>query len=208
MHKNDENYIEFHDANTYIAREEYGIAIKLLNDGLKKAYSHSDNSLASFYSSAIGHVYLLMGDNKKARPYYDRAAELSDTYDTILNYARILLSIYNDYQNALEEAKKTIYKIPPRDQALNNAYSIIGSCYLRMNKIDEALNAFSLSMEVDFTTFDSSDSYDLTLANSLIERGIINSAVIDYLHHIRKIALKENNDHMLEVIERLLKSSR
>jgi tetratricopeptide (TPR) repeat protein len=204
----DEELREFHEANTFIFKKEYDEAERLLRLGLKKARREKANDKVSFYLSALGHLYITQNKQAEALNFFEQADEVSSDYYSKLSYARILTTIYRDHDRALNKVTEALTRIPPKDQALNEAYSIIGLCFLGKDNQDKSLESFRESLNVDFERFASSESFDLTLMTELLNMGLHDIKMDSYLESVRKKAVEENNARLIKVTVELLEKIR
>ncbi len=202
--KEDLEFEEFHRANTLIAKKQYHEAEELLNLGLKKAKEKGSTNEISFYFFSLGHLYTIQKKHSAALNFYEQAYRTSDDFYTKLNYARLLISIYKNYDLSLKVVRDALNLIPPKHQALNEAHSIIGLCFLQKNDKANAIKAFNDSLSVDFDQFRTSESFDLTLVSELINQKVYNESIDKYLAYILKRATEENNTRLVKTLYQLL----
>lgn len=200
----DKEFEEFHRANVLIAKKEYHEAEELLNLGLKKAKDKGLVNEISFYYFSLGHLYTIQNKISEALNFYEQAYQTSDDFYMKLNYARLLTSIYKNHDLSLKVVREALNLIPPKHQALNEAYSIIGLCFLQKNDKINAIKAFNDSMDVDFDQFRTSESFDLTLVSELINHKVYNESIDKYLAYILKRATEENNTRLVRTLHQLI----
>lgn len=200
----DKEFEEFHKSNLFIFKKDYVKAENFLRLGLKKAQKEKMSPKISFYLSALGHLYILQDKYLEALSFYEHSDKVNNDYNTKLIYARLLISVYRNFDLALDKVNEAIESIPPKGQALNQAYSLMGLCYLKKGDKVNASKAFYKSLKVDFDQMKSSNSYDLTLVSELIKAGIYNRKVDSYLRYVSEKALEENNVRLQKILKKLI----
>ncbi len=210
MEKNCEHLedAEFLKANDLIAKGQHEEAEQVLRLGLEKAENERAEHWISLYLHALASLRLAQNKDSEALDFYQKADKVSKDFYTKLVYSRMLSSVYKDYDLAIKKALEALGHLPKKHQAVNEAYSIIGLCFLARHDKDKALRAFVKSLDVDFDKFKSSDSCDLTLVSELVGRKIYHRGILSYLNYILRRATKENNDSLVKVLDQLIALAR
>jgi TolA-binding protein len=166
--------LSYYQADMNFKQGNFEEAIALARQQLKKA----DRQEASELNKIIGESYFNMGQYATAIPYLEaykgKQGKWSNTDYYLLGY-----SYYQqgDYANAIQQFNKII---GGDNNVSQNAYYHLAECYLKLDKKQEALNAFRNASQMDFSPEIQQDAY-LNYARLSYEIGNAYEAVPEVL---------------------------
>lgn len=140
-----EEKMDYYQADMNFKLGKFDEAIALA----KKQMAKNDRKEKSELSKIIGESYFNMGQYANAIPYLEdykgKRGKFSNTDYYLLGY-----SFYKqgDYANAVQQFNKII---DGKNSVSQNAYYHLAECYLKLDKKQEALNAFRNASQMDFS---------------------------------------------------------
>jgi len=145
---NDQN---LYQAFRMMQRKEYDAAENFIKEGLKTAREKSDANLEGLYFSAMGVLYKLKQDYKKAFKFYQQAEKLlKDDPSIKIIMATLLIEEFQQFDTAAHKMDKIIEHTT--DPAiLHHAKSLRSMAYFQLGKKDKAQQDFDSLVAEDFT---------------------------------------------------------
>lgn len=189
-----EEKMDYYQADMNFKLGKFDQAIALA----KKQMTKNDRKEKSELSKIIGESYFNMEQYADAIPYLEdyrgKKGKFSNTDYYLLGY-----SFYKqgDYANAVQQFNKII---DGKNSVSQNAYYHLAECYLKLDKKQEALNAFRNASQMDFSPEIKKDA-DLNYARLSYEIGNpyepVPQVISDYL---AKYPGGENTQEMQELL--------
>ena len=139
------------DMNFKLGKFEEAIALA------KKQLPKSDRNEVSELNKIIGESYFNLKQYANAIPYLaeykGKRGKWSNTDYYLLGYSYYM---QGDYANGIQQFNKII---DGNNEVSQNAYYHLAECYLKLDKKQEALNAFRNASQMDFNTEIQKDAY-------------------------------------------------
>jgi tetratricopeptide (TPR) repeat protein len=175
------------DADLYLAfrlmkRKEYDGAEHHILEGIKKARREMDETLEGLYNSALGVLYKLKKDFKKAYKYYQQAEKLLPEDNSLkLITTLLLIEEFGQYDTAVRKLDK-ILEAEKNDPAMvHHARAAKGLAYLKWGKKDKARECLETMLVEDFTKLRSAANLDFKLIEALLKKSLFVEACKAYL---------------------------
>ena len=160
----------------------------------KEQYSKSNPQEKSQLSKIIGESYFNMGEYDQAIPYLKEYKGTRGKWNNT-DYYQLGYAYYQqgDFEKAIGEFNKIV---GGKDAVAQNAYYHLAESYLKLDKKQEALNAFKNASEMDFSPEIQEDAY-LNYAKLSYEIGnSYRSTPQVLLDFIEKYPNNSNNDQL------------
>jgi tetratricopeptide (TPR) repeat protein len=180
------------DMNFKLGKFEEAIALA------KKQLPKSDRNEVSELNKIIGESYFNLKQYANAIPYLSeykgKRGKWSNTDYYLLGYSYYM---QGDYANGIQQFNKIIDGNNPVSQ---NAYYHLAECYLKLDKKQEALNAFRNASQMDFNPEIQKDAY-LNYARLSYEIGNAYEPVPEVLtNYLEKYPDDVNKGEMQELL--------
>jgi len=189
--------LSYYQADMNFKQGNFEEAIALAKQQLPKA----DRQEVSELNKIIGESYFNLGQYANAIPYLEaykgKQGKWSNTDYYLLGYSYYQQA---DYANAIQQFNKII---GGTNSVSQNAYYHLAECYLKLDKKQEALNAFRNASQMDFSPEIQQDSY-LNYARLSYEIGNAYEAVPEVLTNYLK--RYPNSEQRAEIQELLVDS--
>jgi len=161
------------------ALSEYQKAVELIAD--------SSNSLLSSTYNVLGHVYLLKGDYIKAREFYGKFLKIGALDTSRIFGPNVIPVSYlyeKKYEEAIEEALKSINEIEKKKESINKNTTLYG-----LQIIIYVAYSHSLKEEEALASLEKLNSYrqknkEINLANIIDQKQLENLEITDKINSL------------------------
>jgi len=187
-----------------IAEKQYGDAEKLLANNM--ARSEDDASIALFHS-VLGVIYKVKGEYKNAWRHYTRAEKLLPEDPALkLISARLLISQFAEYDQALKKAKKVLRLIPKNPAFAHQAYTTMGLAYCGKGNKKKAVSMLEKSCVNDFKNFITAKNIDFELVETLLKKDWGWQSCRGFLDKAFEFAKQSGESYYIKLLQRMLDS--
>ena len=191
-----------HRAFELIATKQYGDAEKLLASNMART---DDDASIALYHSVMGVLFKVQGEYKTAWRHYQRAEKLlpDDPALKIIS-ARLLISEFAEYGQAIKKAKKVLATIPGNPVFAHQAYTTMGLAYCGKGQRKKAVSMLETSWGEDFQGFVSAKNVDFELVEALVRRGWGLDSCRSFLAKAVDFAARTGEENYLTLFTRML----
>jgi tetratricopeptide (TPR) repeat protein len=191
-----------HRAFELIATKQYGDAEKLLASNMART---DDDASIALYHSVMGVLFKVQGEYKIAWRHYQRAEKLlpDDPALKIIS-ARLLISEFAEYRQAIKKAKKVLATIPGNPVFAHQAYTTMGLAFCGKGQRKKAVSMLETSWGEDFQGFVSAKNVDFELVEALVRRGWGLDSCRSFLAKAVDFATKTGEENYHSLFKRML----
>lgn len=197
------------DQNLYQAfrrlkAKDYDGAEQLIKDGIKIARDSQDTNLEGVYLSAMGLMYKLRSDYKKAYKVYQQAEKfLKDDHSLKIISAVLLIEQFKQYETAVRKLSKVVAEA--NDPALvHHAKSLQALALFYMKKNKEAEEMFIDVVRSDFTVLRSAANVEFKAVEAFCSKGVFKDLCSAFLQKALDLAKRNNEKGYISAIQKLL----
>ena len=185
-----------------IATKQYGDAEKLLASNMART---DDDAAIALYHSVMGVLFKVQGEYKTAWKHYQRAEKLlpDDPALKIIS-ARLLISEFAEYSQAIKKAKKVLATIPGNPVFAHQAHTTMGLAFCRKGQRKKAISMLETSWGEDFKGFVSAKNVDFELVEVLVRRRWGLDSCRNFLAKAVDFATKTGEENYLSLFKRML----
>ena len=185
-----------------IATKQYADAEKLLASNMART---DDDASIALYHSVMGVLFKVQGEYKTAWKHYQRAEKLlPDDPALKLISARLLISEFAQYGQAIKKAKKVLAIIPGNPVFAHQAYITMGLAYCRKGQRKKAVSMLETSWGEDFKGFVSAKNIDFELVEALVRKRWGLDSCRDFLAKAVDFAAKTGEPNYVGLFTRML----
>jgi tetratricopeptide (TPR) repeat protein len=197
------------DQNLYQAfrkmqSKEFDAAESLLKEGLKTARLANDDAAEGLYFSAMGVLYKLKQDYKKAFKFYQQAEQLlKDDFSIKIIMATLLIEEFHQYDTALHKLDKVLAQTSD-PAVIHHARSLRAMAYFLMNKKDQAKENFDFLLAEDFTVLRLATNINFKVVELFIKKGFLPTECKTFLQKALALAQSKKEKVYEKIIQGLL----
>lgn len=197
------------DQNLYQAfrkmqSKEFEAAENFLKDGLKVARLANDDAAEGLYFSAMGVLYKLKQDYKKAFKFYQQAEKLlQDDFSIKIIMATLLIEEFHQYDTALHKMDKVLAQTTD-PAVIHHAQSLRAMTYFLMNKKDKAKESFDLILAEDFGALRFATNINFKVVELFIKKGFLFTECKTFLQKALALAQSKKEKVYEKIIQGLL----
>ncbi|MBU1917923.1 MAG: hypothetical protein ABII18_04755 [bacterium] len=185
-------------------KKEFDAAKELIREGLKEAAQKKDPVLEGLYHSALGVLFKLTGDYKKAFKSYQHAEQLiPDDHSLKIISAVLLVEQFKQYETAFRKLDKVLGLT--KDPAItHHALTTQAIALFHMNKKALSKDRFESATQADFSLLRFVANVDFKAVDLFTRKGFELHLCKKYLTNALGLARGNNDSTYIIVIEELL----
>lgn len=198
------------DRNLYQAfrlmkAKDYAGAEQLIREGINQAQNAKDHGMEGVYHSAMGVLYKLTQDFKKAYKSYQQAETLlKDDHSLKIISSILLIEQFRQYETAARKLEKVL--LESKDVAvIHHAQSLKAMALFLMNKKSDAEHLLRKMTETDFALLRSAANIDFRAVQLFCDRSVYPELCQVFLKKSLVLAQSAKEHGYIRAIELLLK---
>ncbi len=199
------NELNLYQAFRLMKLKNFDAAKELIRRSLKEAHDHNNIETEALYHSALGLLYKLTGDYKKAYKSYQHAEQLlPDDLSLKILTSILLVEEFHQYETAVRKLEK-IYLTKLSDPAIaHHTATTLAISYFHLGKKEKAKQLFKQILLLDFNLLRFVPNVDFKMVSLFISKNFELGLCETFLEQALLLATKTNDPTYSAVIQQLL----
>lgn len=187
-------------------RKEYAAAEHHILEGIKKSRREMNETLEGLYYSALGVLYKLKEEYKKAYKFYQQAEKLlPDDNSLKLITTLLLIEQFGQYDTAVRRLEKVL-QVESADPAMvHHAKAMMGVAYIKWGKKEKAKGVLEELLSSDFSLLRSAANIDFKLVEAMLKKKQNAELCQKYLEKALQLAQTKKEKIFEKAMQSLLK---